>query len=79
MESDRDRIEARQWQLAQRLLALKNIAIVEWGTWGKWERDRLRLWLESWGALVEILYLTAPLKELYQRIQVRGMEDPPIT
>ena len=78
-ESDRDRVEALQWQLAQRLLELNNIVIVEWGTWGKWDRDRLRLRARDLGALVEIHYLTASLEELYRRIQARGMEDPPIT
>jgi predicted kinase len=42
-EADRNRISVLQWQLAQRLLALNNIVIVEWVTWGKWARDRLRL------------------------------------
>lgn len=40
---DRDRIEKLQWQPAQRLLELGNTVIVEWGAWGKGERDILRL------------------------------------
>lgn len=78
-ESDRDRIEALQWQLAQRLLALGNVVIVEWGTWGKWDRDRLRLRARELGASVELHYLAASPEELYRRIQLRKMEDPPIT
>jgi predicted kinase len=78
-ESDRDRIEALQWQLTQRLLKLGNTVIVEWGAWGRWDRDRLRLRARELGALVELHYLTAPLEELYRRICARGMEDPPIT
>ena len=78
-ESDRDRIEALQWQLSQRLLELGNVVIVEWGAWGKWERDRLRLRARELGASVELHYLTAPLEELYRRIGTRAMEDPPIT
>ena len=34
-EHERDRIETLQWDLAQRLLALGNIVIVEWGTLGQ--------------------------------------------
>ncbi len=77
-ERERDHIEKLQWQLAQRLLMLKNTVIVEWGTWGKWERDILRVRARELGAAVELRYLTAPLEELFQRIQLRAMEDPPI-
>lgn len=65
-ESDRDRIEALQWQLAQRLLMLGNVVIIESGTWGKWDRDRLRLRARELGASVELHYLAAPLEELYR-------------
>ena len=78
-ELERERIETLQWVLAQRLLALGNIVIIEWGTWGKWERDRLRLGARELGAAVELHHLAAPLEELFRRIQVRQMEDPPIT
>ena len=78
-ESERERIEALQWQLSQRLLELGNIVIVEWGTWGKWDRDRLRLRARELRASVELHYLAASLEELYRRIRARGMEDPPIT
>ena len=77
-EQERDRIEQLQWQLTQKLLALGNVVIVEWGAWGKWQRDILRTGARELGAAVELHYLTAPLEELYRRIQLRGMEDPPI-
>lgn len=48
-EADRDRVEVLQWQLAQRLLSVGNVVIVEWGTWGKWDRDRLRLQAQELG------------------------------
>ena len=78
-EADRERIESLQWQLAQRLLELGNIVIIEWGTWGKWERDRLRLRARELGASVEIHYLAVSLDVLFGRIQRRNMENPPIT
>ena len=77
-EQDRDRVEKLQWLLAQRLLTLGNTVIIEWGTWGKWERDILRLRARELGAAVELRYLSAPPNELFRRIQVRNMEDPPI-
>lgn len=77
-EQERDRIEKLQWQLAQQLLALGNAVIVEWGAWVKWERDILRTRARELGAAVELHFLTAPLEELFRRIQLRNMEDPPI-
>lgn len=77
-EQERAHIEKLQWQLAQRLLALGNKVIVEWGTWGRWERDILRERARGLGAAVELHYLSAPLEELFRRIELRAMEDPPI-
>jgi predicted kinase len=77
-ERKRDYIEALQWKVGQRLLALGLTVIVEWGTWGRSERDRLRLDARALGAAVELHYLTAPLDVLLERIQHRGMESPPV-
>ncbi|MCB8980087.1 MAG: AAA family ATPase [Ardenticatenaceae bacterium] len=77
-EESRARIEALQWQLGQRLLKLGLVVIIEWGTWGKSERDALREGARELGAAVELHYLSAPPEVLFERIQRRGMEDPPI-
>ena len=42
-EERRGKIEALQWTLTQQLLALGLTVIIEWGTWGRAERDTLRL------------------------------------
>jgi predicted kinase len=78
-EEKRAKIEALQWQLTQELLALGTSVIIEWGTWGRSERDTLRLGARSLGALVELHYLSAPADVLFERLQRRGMENPPIT
>jgi predicted kinase len=39
-EERRGKIEALQWKFAQDLLALGLTVIIEWGTWGRTERDR---------------------------------------
>ena len=52
--------------------------IIEWGTWGRSERDALRLGAKALGAAVELHYVSAPVEVLFERIQRRGMEDPPI-
>ncbi len=75
----RDRVERFQWTQAKRLLALGQSVLIEWGTWGRSERDRLREEGRAAGARVELHYLTAPLDVLFDRIQRRAMENPPIT
>jgi predicted kinase len=78
-EARRAQIEALQWKIAQDLLASGLTVIIEWGTWGKSERDTLRLGARVLGAAVELHYLSAPEDILLERIQSRGIENPPIT
>lgn len=77
-EAMRGKIETLQWKLAQKLLAHGSIVIIEWGTWGRAERDMLRIKARELGARVELYVLFAALDVLYARIQCRGMENPPI-
>lgn len=78
-EDRRARIEALQWRLAQEFLSLGATVVIEWGTWGRSERDTLRLGARAAGAKVELHYLRATLDVLYERVRRRGMESPPIT
>jgi predicted kinase len=77
-EEQRTKIEALQWELAKRLLSLRQNVVIEWGAWRKQERDAFRTEARALGARVELYYLSAPLEELFARIQQRNMEDPPI-
>ena len=77
-ESSRAKIEALQWQFAQDLLAIGLTVIIEWGTWGRSERDALRLRARALGAAVELRYVTAPLDVLFERLQHRARENPSI-
>jgi predicted kinase len=77
-EAMRAKVEHLQWVVAQRLLALDLTVIIEWGTWGRAERDTLRLRGQALGAAVELHYLSAPVDVLFERIQRRGLENPPI-
>jgi predicted kinase len=77
-EDRRGKIEALQWKISQALLARGLIVIIEWGTWGRSERDTLRLGARALGAAVELHYLSAPSDVLFERIQRRGLETPPI-
>jgi len=78
-EEKRAKIESLQWKFAQQLLALGLTVIIEWGTWGTAERETLRLGARSLGAAVELHYLSAAADVLFERIQRRGLEKPPIT
>ena len=78
-EETRTRIEKLQWELAQQLLGLGLTVIIEWGTWGRSERDALRVRARELGAAVELHYLSAPVDILFERIQSRSMEYPPIS
>ena len=75
----RAKIEALQWTLARRLLTLGQSVIIEWGTWGRAERDALRGGARALGAAVELHYLAASPDTLFERIQRRSAESPPIT
>ncbi len=77
-ETKRTQIEALQWKVAQELLTLGLIVIIEWGTWARSERDTLRLAARALGAAVELHYLSPTIDILYDRIQQRGAEDPPM-
>jgi predicted kinase len=77
-ESSRSRIEALQWVLGKQLLGLGLIVIIEWGTWGRSERDALRGEARTIGAAVELHYLAVPADVLFDRIQRRGRERPSI-
>ena len=75
----RDRIEALQWLQAQQVLRLGGVAIIEWGTWARAERDRLRDGARAIGAQVELHFLDAAPEILFQRTTARGRENPPLT
>jgi predicted kinase len=78
-EGLRGKIEAAQWRLVQELLRRGLCAVIEWGTWARSERDMLRLGAMALGSEVELRYLSAPGKVLFERIERRGMEQPPVT
>jgi predicted kinase len=77
-QARREKVEALQWKLAQGLLERGLSVVIEWGTWGRAERDRLRVRARELGAAVELDYLTAPFDVLCERVRQRGMEHPAI-
>jgi predicted kinase len=77
-EQRRARIEAMQWELAQMLLKRGLIAIIEWGTWGRSERDALRLGARKLGAAVELRYLPVSEDVLLERVHAAALKNRPL-
>ncbi len=77
-EERRGKIEALQWKFGQELLTLGLTVIIEWGTWGRSERDTLGLGARALGAAVELHYVSASVDVIFDRIQRRGIEKPPV-
>ncbi|MFB9949427.1 AAA family ATPase [Rhizobium puerariae] len=78
-DSDRrERIESFQLGLALKLLERGQAVIIEWGTWSRSERDALRIAAQRSGARVHLHFLHASADILFERLQKRGMENPPI-
>lgn len=83
-EAFRARLEALQATVVEEVLSGGGVAVVEWGTWAREERDALRAMARRTGAAFELHHLDAPLDVLWARVQARqaaGAErlDPPIT
>jgi lincosamide nucleotidyltransferase A/C/D/E len=70
-EAARAEIERSQFELAQRLLELGTVVIVEWGTWSRAEREALRKRARALGAAVELRFLDAEPDELWRRVRDR--------
>lgn len=80
-ERDRLRapVEAIQWEVAQRVLALGRDVVLEWGFWSREERARYRAQAEALGARVELRYLAVERDELWARLARRNADLPPGT
>lgn len=68
----RDVIEGTQHAIALELLRAGRNVVIEFGSWTRDERDRLRDSARDTGAAVELRYVTAPTDELWQRLADRG-------
>jgi predicted kinase len=75
----RTKIEEIQGALTRELLAVGGTVVIEWGAWGRSDREALRLEARELGAAVELHYLSAPVAVLFERVRMREMEKPPMT
>ncbi len=78
-EAKRAAVEAMQWEIAARVLALGVNVILDWGFWSRVERDEYRSRAAALGARAEIWFLNVPRDELASRLSARDLELPPNT
>ncbi|MDA1317260.1 MAG: ATP-binding protein [bacterium] len=69
----RGKIETLQWSISKQILKSGTDVIIEWGTWGKDERNRLRNEARALGSKVKLYYLHADKEVLIKRIVERNM------
>ena len=75
--AQRNAVEALQWQVAARALALGVDVVIDWGVWSRQERDDYRARAAAVGARVVLCFVDAPLEELARRVAARNANPPP--
>lgn len=70
----RRRFERLQWAQALRLAGLDLTVVVEFGSWSRVERRRMREQARASGVRVELLLLDVALEERWRRIEERNAE-----
>jgi predicted kinase len=73
----RNRVEVTLWRHTQDLLRLGVPVILEYGFWGRSERDEKRLFAREIGVGVELRYLDVPFDELCRRVEARSQNPGP--
>lgn len=73
----RDQIEQLQWRVAKLMLQKSVDVIIEWGTWGRSEREKLRDEAKALGARVKFYYLNITRERLKERVLKRNLYMDP--
>jgi predicted kinase len=71
----RRRFERRLWSHAQDLLARGVSVVVDYGSWARLERERIRKAARALGVEVELHALDVPLAERWRRLELRNAQD----
>lgn len=78
-ESKRAIVEKIQWEIAARVLSLGVNAILDFGFWGRSERDDYRARAKAIGAHTKVCFLDVSRDELLKRLETRNASLPPDT
>jgi len=71
-EKNHSAVEAIMWDHAARVLRLGVDVILDFGFWGKGERENFRERAKKLGADFKIHYMDVPVNELYKRMEKRN-------
>lgn len=72
-----DRLETQLTAHALTLLARGQSVILDYGFWGRAERDQKRAEAHALGCAIDLYHLTAPLDDLWQRVATRNQRLTP--
>jgi predicted kinase len=75
-EPTRLKLERELWHLAQEILRLGLSVVLDFGLWGRDERDGFRATARALGVGVELHFLDVPTDELWRRIDARNSTAP---
>jgi len=75
----RESIKDVQWDIAAQALQLGVDVVLDWGFWGRSERDDYRERVSTLGVTFELHYLDVPRQELWRRLEARNAALPPDT
>ena len=78
-DAKRAAVEAQQWHVAARALALRVNVVLDFGVWSRAERDSFRARAKALGAVTVLHYLDVARAELLQRLARRNSVLPPGT
>ena len=67
----RSPMEAQLWEIGKHILTLGGNVILDWGLWAKEERDFYKKEAEKLGAKAMIIFMDAPIEELWKRVSRR--------
>jgi hypothetical protein len=79
LDGVRDPVETMQWQVAARALQLGVNVILDFGFWGRGERDDYRARAAALDARTKVCFLDVPHEELSARLAARNADLPPGT
>jgi predicted kinase len=69
-------IESLLWDMAARVLVLGVNVILDYGFWGRSEREDYRAWAARLGASSELHFLNVPEEVLLERLAIRNAQVP---
>lgn len=73
----REQVESLLWGVAARALTLGLNVVLDYGLWGRSERDEYRAKAEALSASVQLRFLDVPHDELWRRVELRNMRLTP--